>query len=174
MEDIWQGDNGLYDMCLYASCDRLPEVSDLIQEVPVLADPTFQNRLMERSYTPGILGLELPAELAEQLFARFKAVGSEGYCFPAAYHHPRLTIEQAHTIAEQAIETMRVKYDPTDRVGPLFEYSMEGGYCWTFGATSERMAKEKLFPGALLASIDKLDGHIWTFEDNMRLWNKYN
>lgn len=155
MENIWKGDYGLYDVCLYASCNTLPEVSDLFQDIPLLANSTFQNRLVERSRTPGVLGLELPAELTERLFGRFKAVGSEGYCFPAAYHHPRLTIEQARTIAEQAIETMRVKYDPTDRVGPLFEYSMEGGYCWTFGATSERMAKEELFPGAFLASIDK-------------------
>ncbi len=115
----------------------------------------------------------MPAELAEHLFARFKAVGAEGYCFPAVYHHPRLTIEQAHTIAQQAIEKKRLEYDPNDTVGPVFEY-VDGSYCWTFGAISERMTKEERFPNVLLASVDKLDGHIWEDEEDNRLWNKYN
>jgi hypothetical protein len=40
-----------------------PEVSDLIQEVPSLADPTFQDRLLHQSRSPRILDLELSKDL---------------------------------------------------------------------------------------------------------------
>jgi hypothetical protein len=172
MYDFWKGYSGKYDICLNATFDRPPEVSDLIQEVPFLADPTFQSRLLDRSCGPGVLGLELSQDLAEHLLERFKAAGSEGYCFPTTYHRPRITSGQAATIAAQAIEKKRLEYDPTDTLGPLFLFS-DGPFCWTFGATSEQLSNKGLIPGALFAWVDKLDGHLWEWEVLRLLEEKY-
>ena len=172
MSDFWKGYSGRYDIYLNAHFDSPPEVSDLIQKAPLLADPTFQSRLMNRSYSLGALGLELSEDLAAHLFERFKAAGSEGYCFPAIYHHPRITKEQAATIAAQAIEKRRLEHDPTDTLGTLFLFN-DGPFCWTFGASSKHLSDAGLIPGALLAWIDKLDGHIWEWKELRLLEEKY-
>lgn len=172
MSDFWKGYSGKYDICLNATFDRSPEINDLIPEVPLLADPAFQSRLLDRSCGPEVLGLELSEDLAEHLLESFKAAGSEGYCFPAIYHHPRITREQATTIATQVIEKKRLEYDPTDTLGPLFLFN-NGPFCWTIGATSEQLTNKGLIPGALLAWIDKLDGHIWEWKELRLLEEKY-
>jgi hypothetical protein len=41
------------------------------------------------------------------------------------------------------------------------------------GATSEHLSNEGLIPGAFLASVDKLDGHIWEWEELCLLEEKY-
>lgn len=37
--------------------------------------------------------------------------------------------------------------------------------CWTFGASSAQLIGEERIPGMIFASVDKLDGHIWTREE---------
>ncbi len=159
----------MYDIYLGTSCDILPELSDMKQEISLLADITFQSRVLEKSCSPGVLGLELSEDLIKRLLERFKRAGAEGYYFSTHYYRPRISIEQAMVIAKEAIEKKRLQIVPTDTLGPLFKFGDEPLY-WTFGSVSEQLMKEGQLPGVLFASIDKLDGHIWEFEEKFRLW----
>jgi hypothetical protein len=61
----------MYDIYLNKTLKAPPEmdtlIHDFLQEVPTLANPSFQQRLFPRSRIPGVLGLELPKELAKRL-----------------------------------------------------------------------------------------------------------
>lgn len=181
----------MYDIYLGFTLRKLPEVSDLIQEVPLLADPAFQNKVLKRSRSPGALGLELPKDLARRLLERFKTMRPEGYYFPSAYHQPRITLEQATLIAAQEIEKQRLQRDPTDlfhkrrslewypgvemeekhfkveltaTVLDALSCTLDYPCYWGFLATSAHMREKGLIPGAWGATVDKLDGHIWSDE----------
>ncbi len=160
----------LYDIYLSWRCQILPDLEDLVETVPALADPALQARMLDRTKAPGFLGLDLPADGALSLLHRLRSlkVSSRGYLLPSAYRQPRITIEQATPIAEQAIEELQVRRFPDHTLGPV-HFQWEQSVCWTFGAVSEQLIKEGRIPGALHASVDKLDGHIWKQTDLERL-----
>ncbi|HTK05721.1 MAG TPA: hypothetical protein VL485_01010 [Ktedonobacteraceae bacterium] len=158
----------MYDVYLKATLLQAPEISDLVQAVPSLIDPALQRRIVSRSCVPGALGLELSKEMARRLLERFIAAGSEGYYFPASYHHPPLSSEEALSIATDAIEKEHSMYDPTDTIGPVFFHDDYPCY-WEFGAHSERMTKEGRVPNGHFVLVDKLDGHLWQNEELTRL-----
>jgi len=153
-----------YDIILLASCRTFPEIHDLLPDIPILGDPEFLESVTDRSLPMGILELALPEALAISLLERFKAAGAEGYRFPAAYNTPRIPCEQAREIAIPAIEKLHQERYPTHTLRPLFSFG-EGVLCWTFGAASEQLQEEGIIPGVLFAYIDKLDGHVWAWEE---------
>jgi hypothetical protein len=158
----------MYDVYLKATLLKAPEVSDLVQAIPLLMDPSVQRRMWSQSGVPEGLRLELPKDLARVLLERFVAADCEGYYFPVAYHHPRLSSEDVLSIAVDAIEKEHVAYDPTDTIGPAFFYGNYPCY-WEYGAISARMTRERCIPNGHFILVDKLDGHLWQDEDLRRL-----
>lgn len=68
----------MYDVYLKATLLKVPEISDLVQAVPLLMDPAVQRRMWSQSGVSEGLGLELPKELAIVLLERFVAADCEG------------------------------------------------------------------------------------------------
>jgi hypothetical protein len=93
-----------YDLYLSRGGRKLPELDDLTKTIPALASSELREKLVQRTPKgPGMLGLDISYEAARTLMLRLKACQATGYPIPSAYHHPRLTIEQATSIAEQDI-----------------------------------------------------------------------
>lgn len=159
----------MYDIYLFTCCRTLPDLDDLIEMIPFLEEPGVQARLLDCSHVPGELGLDLPLQLAQQLLERFCVVKSEGYLFPSAYHSPKVSAEQAFEIARQWMEHYQQEH-PDDTIGPTtFFLRRETPVCWVFAATSEKLMKEDRIPGVIFAHVDKLDGHVWSWEEIYRL-----
>lgn len=160
----------MYDIYLSGGCRTLPDLEDLVGEIPVLLDPIFQQKLLTPSpRRPGFLGLDLPEPLAKALFQRLKSTRAVGLWLLSAYRQPRISKDQAASLAEQAIPELSAKHYqryPGDTLGPV-HFAGEQPERWVFKATSERLSK--IEGGGLWVSVDKLDGHIWTREDFERL-----
>lgn len=158
----------MYDIYLSAGCRELPILDDLVPQIPMLADPTFQQKLLTGSpHRPGFLGLDLPEELAQVLFQRLLPTRAGGSWLLSAYRQPRVSKEQAAQLAEPAIaELMRKHFEryPDDTLSAVYFVGEKPEY-WVFGYTSEQLVAKNIIPGGPRVSVDKLDGHIWTRED---------
>lgn len=158
----------LMDLYLVEGCARPPDLRDLLAYAPFLAEPPLQARLHQRFPSPGFLGLNLPPALATTLLARLSAAGARGESVPAAYRAPRVSREQAQAIAERALPQEAARVFPGYPFGPVL-YWRAGPRWWVFGCASERLVEEGHIPGGVLAYVDTLDGHLWSFEDMQRL-----
>ena len=159
----------LYDLYLFRGSRTLPELDKLIKQAPVLADPDLQKRMVQRSSSPGFLGLDLHLGIAATLVKLLKANKADGYFLPSAYRQPKITVEQALQIATRAIAELHATRIPTHTMHPV-RLVREEPVCWTFSAVSEEWLKEgDRVPPALFANVDKLDGHLWQVEDFDRL-----
>jgi hypothetical protein len=80
-----------------------------------------------------------------------------------------LTVKDAYAVAERAIlEIIRNAeelqgYD----FGPV-KFRRENDRFWVFSAASEQLIEEGYVPGAVYACVDKVDGHIWSIEEQER------
>lgn len=156
-----------FDLFLRAGCDTPPLVSDLLAAAPSLGAPTFEQAVMRPR--PGFLGLDLAHAVAQQALARLEQVGAIGEVIDAAYRTPRISIEQAKPLAEQAIEQLRQRHFAAyafeaTRAWPTGERPR----WWAFFAPSQQLQDEGHIPGAIFVSIDKLDGHVWTPEEQQQ------
>lgn len=82
-----------------------------------------------------------------------------------------LTINEALAIAEREIAEI-IKTAP-ELQGYEFKpvhYWRETDPYWVFSAVSERLIEEGYVPGAVLACVDKTDGHVWSVEEQERHW----
>src|SRR5689334_21057191 len=110
----------LYDLYITQACDYLPEFSDLAQQTPVVTYEAFQQWIVTKKFGGlGFLHLQLEKSLAEQLLQRLKSAGARGAVFKAAYRQPKLTFEEAHRIAEQAILGQQKQHYPSHSFGPV-------------------------------------------------------
>lgn len=151
----------LFDIHLHQGCwtAAAPDVDDLSERIPALRDEDLRARV--RQWRPGgFLGLDIPEPEATELLDRLKRAEARGEVVPAAYREPVVTVEAARPIAERAIAEERQAHFPTYAFGPV-EYARQGPRWWTFVSGSERLQQEGRIPGALFASVDKLDGHVW-------------
>lgn len=158
-----------YDVVLVNGCTSTPRLDDLVERVPALADPDVQTRMLGwRQHWPDFLGLDLPQSLALVVYARLKRAGAHGGVDLAAYRTPRVTVEQARTIAEPVMAEQQAQY-PDMTFSPLqFSLPHGGVACWAFLAACKEWQEKGLIPGALFVSVDKLDGHVWTREEFAR------
>ena len=158
----------MYDIYLSMGCRELPVLDDLVTQIPMLADPALQQKILTGSpHHPGFLGLDLPEELAQALFRRLKSKRAGGLWLLSAYRQPRVSQEQAARLAEPAIAELAKNHfqrHPDDTLGPV-GFVGERPEVWVFGARSEQLGAMGMIPGGLWVSVDKLDGHIWTRED---------
>jgi hypothetical protein len=154
----------MYDVYLFIGCRTQPVLDDLVQQVPMLADPVLQKRILQRSPGPGFLNLDLASGVATTLMQRLKSREANGYVVLSAYRQPRINAEQAASIAKRVIAELHTARVPDHTLGPV-NLVREEPVCWTFGATSKEWVKEGRIPGMLFASVDKLDGHVWQPEE---------
>jgi hypothetical protein len=156
----------MYDIHLSMGCRSLPDMKDLVGEIPVLNNSAFQQKLLIPSPSrPGFLGLDLPEPLAKALFQRLKSTRAAGYWLLSAYREPRISKDLAALFAEQALSELSIEHyqqHPDDTLGPLF-FVGEKPEFWVFKAPSEKFRDRE--GSGIWISIDKIDGHIWTRED---------
>lgn len=158
----------MFDIYLSSGCRELPVLDDLVPQIPMLADPEFQQKLLTGSpHRPGFLGLDLPEELAQALFQRLLPTRAGGSWLLSAYRQPYVSKEQAAMLVEPAIAELAKNHfqrHPDDTLGPV-GFVGERPEVWVFGARSEQLAAMGMIPGGSRVSVDKVDGHIWTRED---------
>src|SRR5450631_3512851 len=154
----------MYDVYLFIGSRTLPELDELIQKAPALADPAIQKKILQRSPGPGFLKLDLAHDVATTLLQLLKSRKANGYVVLSTYRRPEITCEQAETIAKRVIAELHTTRIPNHTLGPV-HLVREEPVAWTFGAASEEWVKEGRIPGILFASVDKLDGHVWQPEE---------
>lgn len=80
-----------------------------------------------------------------------------------------LTIADALPIAEREIATVINGSERLRRYefGPV-HYLRETDRYWVFSAGSEQLMEEGYVPGAISACVDKIDGHVWDTDEQVR------
>ncbi len=155
-----------YDVYLIRGANKLPDLTDLMSEAPCLQEPALQQRLLQ--HATNVLNVELPKKGAIHLLQLLQEEDAKGSLLPTAYRRPKISVEQALPLAEQAITKLQETRQPGDTLGPV-HFLREYPTCWTFGVVSEQLIKNGVIPGMFHASVDKLDGHIWQPEEFDRL-----
>jgi hypothetical protein len=163
----------MFDIYIAKGCRVLPEMSDLFDAHPELAEQKLHRLILSES--PGFLGLNLPLDIARKLTQRLKYSETRALCpiIPARYrdNEPKFTIETARPIAEKTLEEIKVSKYPELHFGPTRYTPGHSGIMYiTFASGVREWQDEGLIPGAIFASVDTLDRHIWTDEEMMNLW----
>jgi hypothetical protein len=140
------------------------DLSDLSAEFPALSVPATQALLLQRSLSPGFLGLDLPFYDALALLGRLRTRGAVGHLTPVVYRQPRVSIDEALLLAQPVLIQREATAFTGYQFGPVTLWREEARW-WVIGAVSEQLLNEGHIPGGVSTVIDKLDGHIWTFEE---------
>jgi hypothetical protein len=152
----------MFDIFLWTKSKSLPDISGLSLNSDlriIINDKTM--RALEGH--PRFLGLDLPVEIATDLLDRLESQGARGLVVEAKYREPRISKETAFSIAERDLLERQKSY-PTVEFDPL-SFRREDVMWWEFCSVSPDWIEEGRIPGALLACVDKVDGHVWTKED---------
>lgn len=155
----------MYDIYLSSGFRTLPDFGELETEVRPLLRENLQNRV------PGFLGLDVPAETAAELLESLNQAGGGGLVVPVAYRQPKVTCDLARPIAEKEIVKKERELFPTYTFEPISFFD-EGAMWWKFGAISEKLIQEGRAPGSVAVWVDKLDGHVWTGLEQVRLYGE--
>ena len=159
----------MFDIYLYEGCwTTSPNLDDLVEQIPALNNPDLRART-EKWRPGGFLGLDLPESMARTLLDRLLGAKARGQMVPSAYREPKVSVEAAQPIAEQAIAQLRETRYSMCTLGPV-RYLRETPWWWTFAADCKEWQEQGYIPGAVFASIDKLDGHVWQPEERDRLF----
>lgn len=159
----------MFDVYLYEGGRTAPpDLDDLAEQIPALKEPDLRSR-MEKWRPGGFLGLDLPETTARVLLDRLEQAKARGHIVPSDYRKPKITVEAAQPIAERAMAELHATRYPTCTLGTT-HYLRESPWWWTFAADCKELQEAGYIPGALFASIDKLDGHIWQPEEIERLF----
>ena len=156
----------MYDIYLSLNNDKRSEIAALATKIPILAESLSQTDLPELAL--GFLGLNLSGDMANDLLEEIKLAGIHGFVVPAAYRHPKITRDMAQAIAFEALEKEQKTRFPTVTFEPL-QYVNENAMWWKFGAASPEWIERGLIPGVFYILIDKLDGHMWTAQEQVSL-----
>ncbi len=155
----------MYDLYLLSSCSKPIDTTNLPREIKALPN------LAEKNSNSGFLGLDLSANLAADLLELLNLAGGNGFVILSAYREPKLTIELAYPLAEKAIIEKQKKHFPNFKFESVKFFS-EAAMWWEFGADSEEMIEQGHIPGGIRIRIDKLDGHVWTLEEEASLYGE--
>jgi hypothetical protein len=118
--------------------------------------------------SPGFLGLRVMRDVAAEQLEQLVLAGGYGYVVPVAYHQPKVTAQMAMPIAREAIAQKQKKYFPSYSFKPV-QFWREGAMWWEFGTASEELGKSRHIPGCVSVRVDKLDGHLWTAQEQVSL-----
>jgi len=155
----------LFDIRLSKGCKTAPDLGDLPDLIPELADKRFYATLFDKN--PGFLSLNIPEELARKLVRRLLTARAQAGIIPVRYRdrEPIYTVEMAYPIAEKALKELQAKY-PDITFGPIkFSPHHSGRVTLGFLSAGKEWVESGLIPGALIVAVDRLDGHIWSEED---------
>lgn len=80
-----------------------------------------------------------------------------------------ITINDAQIIAERAISEIIANAEELQgyEFGPV-KFRRESDRFWVFSAASEKLIEEGYVPGAVFATVDKADGHVWSIKEQER------
>jgi len=145
------------------------DFEEISQRVPHYSVETIRTKLQNPLFL-GPLGLSLPRQEAIELFrllvpCTYSAQG--GYLMLAAYHKPLVSREQAQPIAIAYLHELIDREFSSLHFSDV-QFAREDAMWWTFVVGCEEW--KDLIPGALFASVDKLDGHIWTDDKMLAYW----
>lgn len=159
----------MYDLYLSAGCHSTIDIRkfafssspELISDLDVLVSKEH----------PEFLSLSLDWKTAHELMLQLKLCGARGLVIETKYREPVVTLEQATRIAEEALAKMR-KSHPNVQFEPVkFLRGQHHPMWWTFGCVGQEWVKAGVIPGMLSASVDKVDGRIWS-QDDMRRFHE--
>lgn len=159
----------MYDVYLYSSRGNTPDVSDLTADLAHIVEAEIQPRLQSKH--PGFLGLAISHQDALTLLKKLRTAKADGLIVPSAYHQPRIDVDTALGLAEQAITVQQRTHFPKYMFGPIRLLSEEPMW-WKFGAVSEELVQQGYIPGTIFACIDKLDGHVWQSSEFQELFSE--
>jgi hypothetical protein len=156
-------DKQTMDIYLIAGCKQSPKVSG--SATPLFggaSDPAMLSRLLAER--PGFLGVNLNAHDAADALLRLKQSGARGMVVAAGYRTGGLRMEDALPIAEDYLAALVAQRYPAVPFEGI-RFVREEALWWTFARSSEALIGQGYVPGALFAAIDKLDGHVWTEDE---------
>lgn len=151
-----------YDLYLRRGCQSLPLWGDLSESIPVLADPSFQRRLIATgNQVIGWLDLDLERSLAQRLLKRLRTRQASGMMALRIYHQPpRITQEQAIQIARPFLADLaQWHYFPFPAIFETTDLASLSPMCWVICAYGPREGAREPPPRVY---VDKLDGHVWS------------
>lgn len=158
----------MYDIYLLSECHILPDLSDLVASDPLLVDLDLSTGIQSALFKSGFIGLNLPANTAASLLEHLKKAGSSGVVVPLAYRQPKITIEMAYAIAFQALAEQKQATGFSRHDYEPLSFCKEGVMWWEFKSNSEKLIQQGYIPGRVCIRVDKLDGHVWTWEEEQR------
>lgn len=80
-----------------------------------------------------------------------------------------MTIKDAQLIAERAIaEIIKTAVELQGYEFGAVSLRRENDRYWIFAAGSRQLIEEGYVPGAVFACIDKIDGHVWSTEEQVQ------
>jgi hypothetical protein len=84
-----------------------------------------------------------------------------------------LTFEQAKEIAAREIERLTSEPPLRDYVFGEMWFKREEEPFWVFASASQELQDEGYVPGAVYVLVDKLDGHIWSGEEEGQYYRSF-
>jgi hypothetical protein len=167
-------DDEAFDLYVSSGCERDANEDALLELLPPGTDASALDILLwrdprdvdpgqERQPRFGFLGYDLPIGEAYGLLTQLRGLGARGHLLPASYREPRLSVEQALSIAGRYIQERithesqlrRFAFEPVRHAGDF-----EAPTHWFFVAPSPQMDEASYVPAWVSASVDKVDGHI--------------
>jgi hypothetical protein len=119
------------------------------------------NFVVERNNFPkeGFMGLDLPSELAKEIWGKLRRHGARSIVIPLEYRAPsKLTLENASALAQKYYENELLPKEPLGLSAPI--YVMEDVFWYTFRVASKHLAEIGTTPASYFINVDKLDGHV--------------
>ncbi|GCE23182.1 hypothetical protein [Dictyobacter kobayashii] len=172
----WPERYDTYDLAISGFCHTQPHLQDLLQSIPQLTDEWLQahimkNERMAESYEQWIvfpfLKLDLPYELAKTLALRLQEAGAWANYIPSIYREPQIPLSEALLMAEPIIMEQHKRVIPNEPLGPVKLVEWLWTPYWLLGTFSRALYEQNY----LYAYIDKVDGHIWT-RDEQQLYSR--
>jgi hypothetical protein len=152
----------MYDIFVNQGCTSPPDLHDLREVLTADATSGLSKKALLRH--PGFLGIDATLEVAHVILGHIESAGGRGLIVPSRYRQPTITVSEAFPIAQHAVLEKISSLYPNVGFGPVKFLRIEAMF-FVFGASSEELAERDIVPGAVFASVDKVDGHVWGYDE---------
>ena len=162
----------MFDIYLAYGCRSLPRPTDLANIGPDLATNEFREKLLSDS--PDFLGLNLSLSIAKTLLGLLKSkeFKARGAIIPIKYRDslPTIDLETAFQIADKHLKQVQLTQYPDLHFGKTtYARGHDSFMYFTFVSIAREWTEAGLHPDGIDASVDKLDGHVWSDEERDQL-----
>jgi len=117
--------------------------------------------LLEKSTQRGWINLGLDLAEVRQTLQKIREHRGNGYVVPSQYRVPRVTVDQAESIARKVYEEL---LKGGLRLDVLSE-ELDDVLWWSFYAEDIDAVQRGIIPGTVTIAVDKLDGHLRTLQE---------